>query len=59
MKNKFSIIFQYFIIGLIGYGFLVFCNVNFNPLNWNGFSRVIFAIGFLILIGNFFDEIIK
>ena len=39
-----------FIILILFYLFLTFCNWSFHPMEWNGFSKFIMALGMLLTI---------
>lgn len=46
----------YVLLILAVYGFLLICNWDFNPVDWNGFSRVLLAIFIFVGLRIFFDD---
>lgn len=50
-----SLLAYLMIVGAV-FGFLTICNWDFNPMDWNGFSRVVLAIFVVFGLRVFIDD---
>lgn len=56
MAEFFKNMFLYLLLIAIIFGFLAVCNWEYNPAEWNGFSRFWLAIGSITSLKVFIDN---